>query len=135
MSCHRNRRSIVVNTDSAWWIKRLIECNDMTQRDLWRRELFWICWKWLNILMKPNNIAIFCTKKMLHVDTCIMCIYVWGQLFVSCLVSSVNRIITWHPTDSIWYKQMYQHNMQIMCMHNFLSTKSALKISNRSTLK
>ena len=44
--------------------------------------------------MKPNNIAIFCTKKMLHVDTCIMCIYVWGQLFVSCLVSSVNRITT-----------------------------------------
>jgi len=57
---------------------------------------------------------------------------------IVCIMSrqlcKLHQYLTPCATDSIWYKQMYQHNMQIMCMHHFLSTKSALKISNRSTL-
>jgi hypothetical protein len=51
------------------------------------------------------------------------------QLFVSCLVSwksgittrsFASRSDTAFPTDSTWYKQLYIHNVHIMCIYHII---------------
>lgn len=81
------RASIVhSDRDSDWWMKCLNESCDKTKH--------------------------FCDINVLI------------QLFVPCLVSCVNhistqrhasRIDTVYTTYSIWYKQLYHHNMHIQC--------------------
>ena len=94
----------------------------------WRLELYWMSECYLlkiNITIKSNSITIFFLMQM--IDKRIVCIInVLVQLLVSCLVSSINRITTQryalhsdkiYTTDLTWYKQLYQHNMHIMCIH------------------
>ena len=94
----------------------------------WRLELYWMSECYLlkiNITIKSNSITIFFLMQM--IDKRIVCIInVLVQLLVSCLVSSINHITTQlyalhshkiYTTDLTWYKQLYQHNMHIMCTH------------------
>ena len=94
----------------------------------WRLELYWKSECYLlkiNITIKSNSITIFFLMQMID-KRIVFIINVLVQLLVSCFVSSINRITTQryalhsdtiYTTDLTWYKQLYQHNMHIMCTH------------------
>ena len=81
--------------------------------------------------MKANSIAIVCSIQMLGKH--VICIHIFVQLFVSCLVSCVNHLHYWmlpyafrrdivYTSDSTRWKQLYPHNMQnIMCIYKQLN--------------
>ena len=67
-----------------------------------------------------NSITHYCPIEMS--DKHIICIKVSIQLFVSCLISWVNRINTrryasrsynFYTTDTTWYKLLFQHNVYV----------------------